>query len=70
MTKQRQRKKLPLPPASRMILSVADAAALFGVGESTLRDMARAKKIPHSRLGKRILFRRDALMRLLDGDGT
>ena len=34
-----------------------------------LRDMVRANKIPHTRFGKRILFRRDALMAMLEQPG-
>lgn len=62
----RQRRTLPIPPANRPVLSVTDAAGLLGIGESTLRDMVRAKKIPHTRFGKRILFRRSDLMELVD----
>jgi len=64
MPKKRKRKAriLPVPPEDQNILSVVDAAGLLRIGESTLRDMARANRIPHTRFGKRILFRRDHLM--------
>ena len=65
----RHKRTLPVPPANRPVLSVTDAAGLLGVGESTLRDMVRANKIPHTRFGKRILFRRDALMAMLEQPG-
>lgn len=62
----RQRRTLPVPPANRPVLSVTDAAGLLGIGESTLRDMVRAGKVPHTRFGKRILFRRADLMEMMD----
>jgi excisionase family DNA binding protein len=64
----RKKRNLPAPPANRTVLSVVEAAGLLGVGESTLRDMARANKIPHTRFGKRILFKREALMKMLDNE--
>ena len=51
------------------MLSVTDAAGLLGVGDTALRDMVRANKIPHTRFGKRIPFRRDALMAMLEQPG-
>jgi excisionase family DNA binding protein len=61
-----RRKPLPMPPPERQILSVTDAAGLVGVGESTLRGLVRTGKLPHTRIGKRILITRGVLMRFFD----
>lgn len=45
-----------------LILTVPEAARLLKVGRTTLRDHIRAGEIPHLRLGRKILLRRDALM--------
>ena len=65
MIRRRNPRTLPVPPPSRQVLSVIDAAGLLGLGESTLREMVRSNRIPHSRLGKRILFRREILLKMI-----
>jgi excisionase family DNA binding protein len=61
----RPRRTLPLPSADRKFLSVLEAAALIGIGETTIRDLVRQNKIPHVRIGRRILFRREDLDRMM-----
>ena len=63
----RPRKQLPIPPANRPVLSVAEAAALLGIGQTTVRDLVRARKIQHTRLGRRIVFKREWIMGVLEG---
>ena len=60
----RKSRRLPVPPDDRVVLSITEGAGLLGVGESTLRDLVRAGKIPHTRLGKRILLKREVLLEL------
>ena len=43
-----------------------DLAAFLGVDRNTIYDYAGCGTIPHQRLGKRILFRRGALVSWLD----
>jgi excisionase family DNA binding protein len=38
-----------------------DAAAYIGCSEYTIRDMARKKKVPHYRIGSKIMFRKSTL---------
>ncbi|MBX5465669.1 MAG: helix-turn-helix domain-containing protein [Clostridia bacterium] len=44
-----------------LVLTVAEVARLLRVGQSTLRQALKRGDIPHVRLGRRILIRRDAL---------
>jgi excisionase family DNA binding protein len=40
----------------RNLLSVARTAALIGISPHTLRSWLRQRRLPHVRLGRRILF--------------
>jgi excisionase family DNA binding protein len=42
-------------------MDVKQAALYIGASEFKLRDMVRLKKIPHYRIGSRILFRKVAI---------
>ncbi|MCL6521394.1 MAG: helix-turn-helix domain-containing protein [Firmicutes bacterium] len=44
-----------------LVLTVAEVARLLRVGQTTLRQALKRGDIPHVRLGRRILIRRDAL---------
>jgi excisionase family DNA binding protein len=66
----RKPRKLPAPPADRDVLSVVEAAGLLGVGETTIREAVKDGKIPHTRFGRRILFRRTDLDRMMDPTNT
>ncbi|MBY0005739.1 helix-turn-helix domain-containing protein [Priestia aryabhattai] len=42
-------------------MSVKEAALYIGVSKDTVYELTRKKNIPHLRLGRRILFRKNAL---------
>ena len=54
--------------SDRECMSVAEAAAFLGVDAKTVYDYAGRGVIPHRRLGKRILFSRQALVVWLAGE--
>lgn len=64
--RKRHPRNLPAPPADREILTLLEAAALLRIGETTLRLAVKAGTVPHTRYGKRILFKRDVLLRLVE----
>lgn len=53
---------VPAGDAERLVLTIEEAARLLRVGETTLRDHLRRGEIPHVRLGRRVLIRRDTLL--------
>lgn len=50
----------------RDVMTADEVAAFLGVDRNTVYDYAGRGVIPHQRLGKRILFRRGALVSWLD----
>ena len=50
----------------RLLLSVKEAAGWMGMPVFTLYSWAQARKIPHFKLGKRVLFSKKDLLRWLD----
>jgi excisionase family DNA binding protein len=52
--------------ADRDVMTADEVAAFLGVDRNTVYDYAGRGVIPHQRLGKRILFRRGALVSWLD----
>jgi excisionase family DNA binding protein len=54
------------PQPSSDVITADEAAAFLGVDRNTVYDYANRGVIPHQRLGKRILFRRGALVSWLD----
>lgn len=62
----------PTPPplaatdTDRDVMTADEVAAFLGVDRNTVYDYAGRGVIPHQRLGKRILFRRGALVSWLD----
>lgn len=48
--------------ASREVLNANDVAAFLGVDRKTVYEYAGRGEIPHQRLGKRLLFSREALL--------
>ena len=63
------RPALALPAAdepNRDVMTADEVAAFLGVDRNTVYDYAGRGVIPHQRLGKRILFRRGALVSWLD----
>ena len=58
---------LPAPgDESRDVMTADEVAVFLGVDRNTVYDYAGRGVIPHQRLGKRILFRRGALVSWLD----
>jgi excisionase family DNA binding protein len=55
----------PLSPAdapdSRLAMSIRDAARQMGISERTLFSLTKSGEVPHLRIGKRVLYRREAL---------
>ena len=49
------------------VMNAEGAAAFLGVDRKTIYDYANRGEIPHQRLGKRLLFSRDALRQWLGG---
>jgi excisionase family DNA binding protein len=45
----------------KVTMTVTDAAAYIGCHPDTIYNMVRQKQIPHVRVRRKILFRRDAL---------
>jgi excisionase family DNA binding protein len=56
---------IPLPAANRPVLSVRETAALLGIGESTVRGLVKTGKLKHTRIGKRVLIRREHAMEIV-----
>lgn len=57
-----------IPSAERSeVMSADEVAEFLGVDRNTVYDYAGRGVIPHQRLGKRILFRRGALLSWLEG---
>lgn len=49
------------------VLNVDEVAELLGVGRNTVYDAANRGEIPHRRLGRRLIFSREAVMNWLKG---
>ena len=58
--------QLPVAEANRDVMTADEVAAFLGVDRNTVYDYAGRGVIPHQRLGKRVLFRRGALVSWLD----
>jgi excisionase family DNA binding protein len=54
------------PHPTSDVITADEAAEFLGVDRNTVYDYANRGVIPHQRLGKRILFRRGALVSWLD----
>ena len=52
---------LESPVLSEPLLTADDAAALLRVRRSTVYELARTRRLPHVRVGRRILFVRSDL---------
>ncbi len=60
------RRPLAIVESERDVMTADEVAAFLGVDRNTVYDYANRGVIPHQRLGKRILFRRGALVTWLD----
>ena len=52
--------------ATKDVMTADEVAAFLGVDRNTVYDFASRGVIPHQRLGKRLLFRRGAVVAWLD----
>jgi excisionase family DNA binding protein len=50
----------------RETMTAKEAAALLGISTWLLYEMAKRKEVPHSKAGKRLLFRRQTLLAWLE----
>lgn len=46
----------------RETLTAKEAAEILGLSAWTLYDLARQRKVPHIRVGRRVLFRKESLL--------
>lgn len=53
-------------PPGKIALDEAQAAAACGVGRHVLRDLRQTGQVSFTKVGKRILYRRNDLQELLD----
>ncbi|MEN6370379.1 MAG: helix-turn-helix domain-containing protein [Armatimonadota bacterium] len=51
---------------SRETYSVPEAARVIGIGENSLYDAIREKRIPHQRFGRKIVIPKAALKKFLE----
>jgi excisionase family DNA binding protein len=58
---------IPIASSSTEIMTADEVAEFLGVDRNTVYEYAGRGAIPHQRLGKRILFRRGALLSWLEG---
>jgi excisionase family DNA binding protein len=68
MSSVRNPNQIPMPPAGKLMLSVMEAAAVSGLGRSTVYRLVVGKAIPSKRIGKRWLIRRSDLEKFLSPD--
>ena len=56
----------PSDSPTKDVMTADEVAAFLGVDRNTVHDFASRGVIPHQRLGKRLLFRRGAVVAWLD----
>lgn len=49
------------PNTDPLLMPMADAVRFLGVGERTMWRLVKLREVPHVRIGRRVLFRREAL---------
>ena len=57
---------IPDPTPTKDVMTADEVAVFLGVDRNTVYDFASRGVIPHQRLGKRLLFRRGAVVAWLD----
>lgn len=65
----RNPKKLPLPPPTKTMLSVLEAAALSSLGRSTVYELVQSGRLRSKRIGKRYIIKRADLETFMEPDG-
>jgi excisionase family DNA binding protein len=58
---------VPITQSATEIMTADEVAEFLGVDRNTVYEYAGRGAIPHQRLGKRILFRRGAILSWLEG---
>lgn len=51
---------------TKQTISAKEAGAILGISAWTLYEWVKAGEIPHIKIGKRVLFRRQTLLEWLD----
>jgi len=54
----------------RLLLNVCDVAQLLGIGRNLAYELVRQNRLPHIRLGRRILIPREALWLWLEKESS
>jgi excisionase family DNA binding protein len=62
----RKLKTLPVPPPERLSLTADEASGLTGIAAGKIRELCKQGKLPHVRLGRRIIIRRVDLETFVD----
>jgi excisionase family DNA binding protein len=60
----------PTPAEPKLTLNRKEAAALLGIGVKLLWSKTKANRIPHIRIGGRVLYVREVLERWLEDQAT
>lgn len=60
--------RLFTPPATKLVVTVAEAAAMLGVSRSTAYEAVRAGSIPYIKVGRRVLIPIARLMQMVGGE--
>lgn len=60
----------PAPAELKLTLNRKEAAALLGIGEKLLWSKTKANRIPHIRIGGRVLYVREVLERWLEDQAS
>lgn len=50
----------------RLTVTVAEAAKMIGVSERTIHQLTKDGKLPHKRIGRRLLFPVDAVRKFVN----
>jgi excisionase family DNA binding protein len=58
------------PQGERLVVSIAEAAALLGISRALAYDLAAQGELPVIRLGRRMVVPRRALLALVGEDGA
>ena len=56
----------PLERDERLLLSVKESSQWLGIPAFTLYSWAQGRRIPHYKIGKRVMFSKDDLKRWLE----
>jgi excisionase family DNA binding protein len=57
---------MPIPLGEKRLISVEEAARYLGVQKSTIYSWAWRRKIPSVKMGRRLLFDREDLDRMIE----